>query len=449
VFNLAKDHMPNLVRGLLVVAFANVLFAQAEYGGPAILARGQGPTAMSTAQIEFRPYLSLTGVYSKGLNGVSVDSTGNPVNDDTVGGSVGVGVSGYHSWKHTSIGLAYGGRFTHYSKSFYDGINSQSLMMSLNHQLSRHAMFSLTNTAVLYGSNQASPSLPQTISYDPSTTNIPTNDFFDNRTFALSTSARLSVQRSTRMSYMVGAQGFLVRRRSSDLVGTTGYGLYGDAQYRLSKRSTIGAVYMFQHYIFTRLGGGTDAHNWMGSYSRTLTRTMQLSGTAGVMHYENLFILIVPIPPAVAAVTGISSAEQRTYLGSWAPTYSGRISKTLSRGMVFAGASQGLNQGNGLFATSLSRTVTAGYSYTGMRHWSITSGISYNSSQSEGNVRGQYGTSSGTVSVSRQLVRATHGVASAAVRKYGSGDFKNYNKWTAEASLGLIFAPGELPIRFW
>ena len=34
-------------------------------------------------------------------------------------------------------------------------------------------------------------------------------------------------------------------------------------------------------------------------------------------------------------------------------------------------------------------------------------------------------------------------------RKYESPDFKNYNKWAYNASLGLTFATGDIPIRFW
>ena len=43
----------------------------------------------------------------------------------------------------------------------------------------------------------------------------------------------------------------------------------------------------------------------------------------------------------------------------------------------------------------------------------------------------------------------THGVLSFNARKYDSPDFKNYNKWAYGVSLGLSFAPGDIPIRFW
>src|ERR1039457_7077639 len=115
---------------------------------------------MSTSQIDFRPFVSVTGVYDTGMNGVSVDANGTPVNDASYGVSLGFGISGSHAWKHTRVGLNYSSGFTHYQKSFYDGVSSQSLQLSVIHQLSRHMTLSLSNSGVLYGSNQATPTLP-------------------------------------------------------------------------------------------------------------------------------------------------------------------------------------------------------------------------------------------------------------------------------------------------
>jgi hypothetical protein len=195
---VVKEHILKVVRAIAALVSAYPLFAQ--YGGPAILARGQSPAAMSASQIDFRPFLTLNGSYDEGLNGVSVDSKGALVNDSSYGVSVGFGVSGFHSWKHTRIGLDYSGGFSHYVRSYYDGFSGQTLNLSISHQMSRHAMVSFNNSAGLYGSNHVAPSLPQTVEFDPTTANVPTNDFFDNRTINLSSQANLTLQRSTRLS---------------------------------------------------------------------------------------------------------------------------------------------------------------------------------------------------------------------------------------------------------
>jgi hypothetical protein len=437
----------NFVRAIAALASVSPLFAQ--YGGPAILARGQAPAAMATSQIDFRPYATLSGVYDSGLNGVAVDAKGTLVSDASPGVAVDLGVSGLHSWKHTKIGLNYSGSFSHYAKSFYDGITSQNLQLSITHQLSRHTVLSLNNAAALYGSNRTAPSLPQTVEFDPTTTYVPTNDFFDNRTITLSSQGTLSMQRSTRTSLSVGGDGFVVRRRSTALYGVTGVGAHGDIQYRASRRSTVGVMYSYMHYAFNGIYSGTDSHTVGVTYSLLLSRSTQLSGTGGISRYENVFVQTVAIDPAIAALIGISSAQRVSYQANIIPNVAFRLSKIVPRGTVFLYASHGLNPGNGLFLTSTSTTAEVGYNYTGVRHWSISTGASYNRSLSVGNVLGEYSTYAVNLRASRQVARATHAVFSFNARKYDSGDFQNYNKWAYGVRLGLSFSPGEIPLRLW
>jgi hypothetical protein len=404
---------------------------------------------MEAAQIDFRPFVSLTGTYATGLNGVSVDANGAPVNDASYGVTIGYGVSGLHSWRHTTIGLNYAGGFSHYSKSFYDGISSQSLGLSLVHQLSRHATLSVNTSAVYYGSNQASPTLPQTLQFDPATTYLPTNDFFDNRTIALSTQPSLAFQRSKRLSFVVGGDGFLTRRWSSALFGVKGIGAHGDIQYRASSHSTVGVMYSFIHYAFTGVAGSSEAHSFGATYSTILSRSIQFSATGGLSRYEDTFVEIIPIDPAIAAVIGINFAQRVSKEAHLTPNISARLSKTVPRGSIFLNGSHGINPGNGLFLTSTTTTVGAGYNYTGLRRWALSAGGSYNTSTSQGNVYGQYGSYSADVSASRQVAPMTHGILSFNARKYDSVDFKNYNKWSYSVNLGLSFAPGDIPLRLW
>jgi hypothetical protein len=433
----------------MIAALVSVAPLIAQYGGPAILARGQSPAGMATSQIDFRPFLSLEGSYDVGLNGVSVDSKGALINDASYGVSVGFGVSGFHSWKHTKVGLDYTGGFSHYAKSFYDGVSGQSLQLSVSHQLSRHALFTFANNAALYGTNHGAPNLPQTVEFVPTTTYVPTNDFFDDRTFTLSSQASLTVQRSTRLSLNIGGDGFLTRRRSTALYGVTGVGAHGDVQYRLSRRSTIGAMYQYMHYSFTGIYSSTDSHTVGATYSVILTRSTQLSTIGGVSRYETIFVQSVPIDPAIAAIIGISSAQRVSYQKNYTPNIAARLSQTVPRGTIFVDVSHSLLPGNGLFLTSTSTNVGAGYNYTGLRRWAISAGGNYNESSSVGNVIGNYGSYAATLSVSRQVARVTHAVLSFTARKYDSGDFQNYNKWAYGARLGLSFSPGDIPVRLW
>jgi hypothetical protein len=442
-----KEYMLNLVRAIAVLAAAMPLLAQ--YGGPAILARGQAPGAMAPNQIDFRPFVSLSGIYSAGLNGVSVDAQGLPVNDASFGVALSFGVSGSHSWKRTRLGLNYASGFSHYQKDFYSGLSSQNLQLSIVHQFSRHSTLNFNNSVVLYGENRASPTLPPTLDFDPSTNNIPTNDFYDNRTLTVSSTAGYTIQRSTRLSFSFSGNAFLTRRRSSALYGAKGGGAQADVMYRLTRRSTIGAMYTYIHYNFTGIAGGTDAHAVSGVYSRILTRNTQMSVFGGFTKFENVFVQTVPVDPAIAAVIGTASVQRVSYINQTFPTGGGRISWNVPRGTFFANASSNLNPGNGLFLTSIAVNVGAGYNYTGLRRWAFSAGASYNESSSKGNVYGNYGSYSANMRASRQVARYTHGVMTFYARKYTSGDFTNYNKWAYGINLGLSFTPGDIPVRLW
>jgi hypothetical protein len=442
-----KEHRLKIVCTIIAVAAVSPLFGQ--YGGPAILARGEAPAAMAASQIDFRPFATLGASFDSGLGGVSVDTNGQPTNAGSVGIDLSVGISGLHSWKHTKVGLTYNAAFSHYtSASFYDSF-TQNFLLGITHQISRHTQLSINNAASLLGSNLATSSLPYTVQFDPSTTNLPTNEFYDNRTYTVNSQASLQYQQSRRLSLSFGGQGFITRRRSTALYGVTGGGANADLQYRLTRRSTVGARYTYTHYAFTGIFSSLDAHSVVGTYSVALSRSTEFSGYAGITRFENKIIQTVPIDPAVAALIGVQSALRVSYQISYTPNISARISRTVLKGTLFGAGSYLLNPGNGLFLTSKSTTGTVGYSYTGVRRWAISGSGSYNRSDSVGIVIGTYGGYSADLTVSRQVAPFTHGLLSLGMRKFESGDFQNYNKWSYVARLSLAFTPGDVPLRLW
>ena len=104
---------PSARRSIIVVC---PVFAQ--YGGPAILARGRSPASMTAGQIDFRPVSDgkgqLRGRVERGGGGLEGRSG---QRYRSYGVSVGFGISGAHSWKHTRLGLNYSSGFSHYAKS--------------------------------------------------------------------------------------------------------------------------------------------------------------------------------------------------------------------------------------------------------------------------------------------------------------------------------------------
>ncbi len=437
----------NFVRAAALLACANPIFAQ--FGGPSILVRGQAPTGMAASQIDFTPSLGVNASYNSGLGGVSLDAQGLPTNDSSYGISVNAGISGTHLWKHTRLGLNYGISAQHYTQaSFFDGIN-QNLSLGLTHSLSRHSVLSINIGAGISSQNNTAPTLLSTVPFDPGTLYRPTNDFFDNRTAYGSTQVNLTMQRSTRLSFSLGVTGNLTRRRSTALFGDTGEGARGDMQYRLSRRSTVGVGYNYNHFTFTGIASSTDVHAVVGTYSLLVARGTEFSGFAGVARYETKFVQFVALDPVVAALLGITSAQRVTYSSNFTPNFSLRLSHVVKRGSISGGVTRGILPGNGLFLTSTNTSYLVAYSYSGLRRWSVGTSASYNVSDSVGNVLGQYKNYSANLNVGRRVAPHTNGIFNFSMNHADSLDFKSYNKWQYSVNLGLNFTPGDVTVRFW
>ena len=423
--------------------------AFAQYAGPAILSRGDAPAAMNAPQIDFIPFLSLVGVYDTGLSGVSVNSAGQLANTASEGVEVDFGISGVHSWKRTKISLNYGGAARDYSHAtYYSGVD-QSLMLGITQQISRHVALQLNESAGMFAQTYGLVGLSPTVPFDPTTTYTPTTDFFDNRTIYANSQALLTYQRTARLSFAFGGDWDVTRRRSSALYGVTGEDARGDLQYRITRRSTIGANYMFTHFSYNGVFSGTDFQRFSATYGVMLSRSVEFSGFAGVTRVDSKFPQLITLDPVIAALLGITQGYVVSYGLNWIPSYSGRLSKTFTRGVVYVSGGHLMTPGNGLFLTSRDYNAAAGYTYTGIRRWAFNLSAGYDREQSIGNILGEYGDMSAGLQTSRQISHLLHMVAGVTARKYQSDSFSGYNRVIWDARVGLSFSPRDIPLRIW
>ena len=414
-----------------------------------MLTRGQAPAAMASPQVDLRPFVEVTGVYDTGLAGVITTDTGQLAETPAGGIEVAGGISGVHSWRHTLVGLDYRGAFRSYTKNtFYDGTD-QSLLLGVTQQLTRHTSLSFRNSAGIFSRDMGILGLSSTIPFDPSTSYIPATDYFDNRTLYLSTQADFTWQKSARLSFNIGGDGFLARRRSSALYGDTGGGARGDIQYRLSRRSTIGVGYQYTTFSFTGVFSGTDLHQFTGSYSLRVSRNVEVSVYGGALRAETKFIQSIPLDPVVAELLGTTNANVIVHRIDYLPTYAGRISRAVHNGVVYVSGGRTVTPGNGLFLTSDVTTFQAGYSFTGLRRWGFDANAGGTRGNSIGNVIGEYNSFNSMLSVSRQISGSFHAVASFGARKYDSPDFSSYHRLVYTARVGIGFSPGDIPLRLW
>jgi hypothetical protein len=259
----------------------------------------------------------------------------------------------------------------------------------------------------------------------------------------------LKIQKTSRLSFNLAGDYFITRFRAAGLAGTNGLTASGNVQYRLSRRSTIGADYTFGRFVAQHQFGDAVFHSISGTFARALSAKTEFSGSFGAAHLEQTSLTSVPIDPAIAALLGIGTATEISHFVTWVGSGGARLSRGFRQGVAYIGISRGVTPGNGLFTTSISTDATTGYTYTGLRRWSFGVRGQYSRARSVGNIQGNYNTLAGGFSASRSLGHYAHLVFGYDIRQYDSPNFNNYNRVVQSAHFGIGFAPGDVPLRIW
>jgi hypothetical protein len=401
-------------------------------------------------QISVRPYVEISGLYDTGLSAVSLDAQGNIATQASPGTRVAGGISGSHSWEGTSLGLSYRGSYSHYTRNSRLNSTDQSLLLGITHQLISRTKLVFSEAAGIINRDYGllgtiSPAVP----FDPAQASIPTTDFFNNRTYFLSSQADVVMQQSDHTSLDLGGGLFVNRRASQALYGFTGGSAHADWQARLSGDFTIGAGYSYTHLGFTRIFGSTDMHGVAVTFAYRLSQWWEITGYGGVSRVETKFVQTVALDPAIAAILGVSRGNEVVYGISYVPNVNARLSRTFQKGVLYAHGGHTITPGNGLFLTSRMAQLGGGYTYTGLRLWSFGATVGYDWSDSIGNVVGNYRGFTSSVTFSRQISGSLHLVAGFNVRTYKSTDFIRYNANVYSAHLGFGWTPGNVPLRIW
>jgi hypothetical protein len=303
----------------------------------------------------------------------------------------------------------------------------------------------------------ATVSLNSSVPFDSSQSEIPSTDFYDNRTIYTTTLANLIYQASSRLSFSVGGGFFDNIRSSSALYGALGETGSADAQYRVSRQTTVGGDYSYSHYSYTGSIGGANIHTAALTVSTRFDRWTELSLFGGAARVSSSFQQTVPIDPAILAilcppnVVAVCPLTASTVINRsvfWGPDFGIRLSRSFQRGVAYLSAGETITPGNGLFLTSRTASASVGYGYSGLRKWNMSIGATYVRSLSFGNVQGGYGDLSGSYSVSRQLTGKLSFVSSFNATKYESSSFSAYNRLIYSASIGLGYSSRDIPVRF-
>ena len=427
------EFIVTLIRAVSVVFLAAPVFAQE--AGPSILLRGEPVGEAPAQRVVFRPFMEFAGVYDTGLynSGVTVNAPGGAA--ASAGLEFTGGLTGGHSWEHTTFGLDYRGSIYRYVSTAFFNNSEHRLALGFAHQFSRHSALTLRENvgtfSGYFGMQGAPPVLAGLLSY------VLTTDYSVNRTTYLATEADFTVQKSARLSFnMGGYYGSVSRRSSTALYGVAGAGARGDVQYRLPRRSTIGVGYTYDHYGYQGVYGSTDIHSVLGTYAILLPKKVEFTAYGGIMRDETQYDQLAPAPSRASRV-------------DYVPNIKAGLSQTYHQGLAYITGGHTVSPGSGLYVTAAAIVANAGYTYTGSRRWTFNAEAEYYRTKAIAGLLGYYDDIGGTVSASRLIGRYVHAFVGLGVRQFQTPDLSQRNGLIYQARIGLGFTPRDIPLRVW
>ena len=420
-----------------------------DYTGPSILSRGMNFTRPSLPSNErFRPFVGVNFYRDSGVSG-PYQGLGTKVTDGSyTGADINFGISGQHARRFDSFQLDYRGHaYLNNSSTSQD----EALALAYSRVLTRRLTMTLSESAGLYSNNYSIlNSVTQTDTSVANTALVvtPNTEAFDNQTYYSSTQADVTYQRTARLSFDFGGSGFYVKRKSANLISANGYQARTDIAYRITKRTTIGPYYAYSRYNYSGTFGDSDIHTTGLNYSLALSKTLQLRLRGGVTRLETRGLQQVVLDPMVARILGVSSGTERYYTTSYLPDVAVDFSKSFRHGDLSFSYLRGVSPGNGVVLTSARDSQSVTYNYSGIRRYGVSIGGGRDGLTSSVQSIGVYHSYYGRANVSRALPHSVQSFLSFDYRKLGFSTGQ-YARNQYRISVGLGYAPGMGPLKFW
>ena len=282
---------------------------QSAYDGPAILGRGAPISGMrGTQAVPIHWQASINGTYDSNILGYSVDSSGNLSTSSSVGVTADLNASGRKSWHRSFLGLDYSGNYSHFARQpLFNGTNHQ-LNLAWGTQIGQKLQINsqvgaATSNRFLGGQSAFQSSEFEFLS-------APTQELFDARSYFAGASAGATYSLSSRQSFRVSGNGSSVRRRARSLVDMQSYGASGDYVRRLSRRTSMGFSYTFNHFDYSKVFGESDVHTVGGHFSRKVGRDWQFSGSLTGSDQSTVGVRSVALDPVLASLLGRGSGAE-------------------------------------------------------------------------------------------------------------------------------------------
>ncbi len=441
-----------VVPAVLALAFAPSAVAQgtdlSNYQGPGILSPGVGDLGTrSGQQVDLRYYGGVSGYYDTDPQSVAVDAHGNLIKTPNFYGyMLNFGAYGSHNFRLSELSLDYRGDYQESSSSVYNS-NDHSLRLGYTLQATRRLVFDFREAVgtVRYGYGTVAAGATGDSAGALTTSSL----FFDDRTYFGQSTASVTFLASARTSFTVSGSGFLQDYNAgTGLTNTWGYIVSGSVNRRISKNTTIGALYQHSRFQVPSLGSQSTSDAYYGTFAAGMGRFWTLSLQAGATVVQTQNAVTFTLSPLLAAILGQNTVTGIASIRNIYPSGIADLERKFQHASINFHYDRRVTAGNGTFFASRVENGRVSAGYTGLRRVSLYASGGYNSSVALGQTNYrfvQYGAGGG---MTYNLGRDLHITARYDFRDQEISE-SNYLLRGGRTTVGLMFSPGKVPLSLW
>ncbi len=274
------------MRLVLALLLAGAIAASAQEAPPDAATQAPAPNTRGGIFGAAEEMLQGDFINYYGFASAVVDSTQQVlggISGTTSGFDIGGGVRISKHYSSALLGLNYSGDYRNYTNGGASGSTGtdQYLSFIYTKEMGPRWTFSLSESAgILFYNSDYFPNL--------NTGGVNTNPFSPSTRF-LSSNAYMTYHQTRRLSYTLGGQFFLYRYNYAGAIGSTGGAVSASAAYQLTARTTIGATYSHDNFVFQKSAGNTDLDGGYANVSHTFGRSWNVHASAGVTYAHTLW----------------------------------------------------------------------------------------------------------------------------------------------------------------
>ena len=429
---------------LILCPFAEAQNTFGNAGGNQALLGPGGIGQRSGRDVDMRFYSTAMFVRDTGYLPYAVTQDGKLLQTGTLeGAEVMLGGYGRHTFRRSILGADYSGNYRHYpSASNYDGINQQ---LNLQYLIQTSRKLSLSFATYAGTQNFSTVGGPVTTGTDVIVNNG--TQLFDNRTAYFQGDMSARYQLSRRTAFTMGGGYYTIHRKAVALVGVNGYNLQGSLERQLSRNTVVGGMYQHIHFDYPRAFGESDLNLYSAFWKALIGRSVEVSFMGGLFTSDVQGVESTALDPAIAALLGIGSVQTIFYKNNTLPLTTASMTKRWRRSSVMGSYSRAVSPGNGVYLTSRMEAMTATFSYTGSRRWSLSLTGSSAKMDSLGQGLVGFRQTLGGSTLNYNLGKGFH-FSGLFNYRHQNINAVSFRRDSTRIGLGISFSPGDIPISF-